>query len=397
MQSFLKSKVLLLVLTLSLLLLGCGPKVKQAPDQALSGLKILAVLPIDRQLKGGVTQDRLDFLQTTLSSKLSSQGLTVVDQILVSQACESASCTDRHKLTKEFGVNGFVVLSIDSIRRANFLAGYINSITGTLDVQDSNGTKLISITQTEQERGGLLFNSGQLVQGVVSQVENSGETSFTRLADRFIQTLVTALPLKTLSGVSSQINNAAISDIKVRKVQPEVYEVCVNGTPNSAAHLVIKPKKTNLREVQPGKYCGVLRLERKNLSSGELVAELRSPFGTSARSMVSLDTGDACLPEDSIRLVKKGLLNRVEVDCLALGNQALRSAQCSDKKLCTIGKLLVYRSNSPEGPFRRVAEIANNNGWTDLSTTKNQQAYYEVVSVGKNGAFSSPLHFESVN
>ncbi len=378
-------------LAMILFLSGCGPKIRTSPhSEELSHLSSLAVLPIDRDPKGGTTKDRLDYLRSSLSSKLRSHGFSVVDDSLVDKACGDRSCSRSSELFATYRLDGAVRLEVDSVRRSNFLAGYINSVTGAVTISNSKTDELLSVSLTEQERGGLLFNTGQLVEGIVSQIENSGEISFTRLADRFIDSIIRELPEPATQTQNAEETPVSLSEVKLKQLRPEIYQVCAYGSPASEAQVLIKGRGTPLRSTKDGEYCSVIRIDKSHIDSAGLLVELKSPFGQTARQSVALETGDPCLPKNSVQLIKRGLLNRVEVECLKLRGQLIANASCTENSQCEVDRLLVYRGPSLAGPYRKVAEVTSN-GWTDLSANSREPFFYQIVSMGKSGAFSTPL------
>jgi len=374
---------------LALLLLSCGPKITVQPPSEMRAFTSFALLPI--QASQGISADRVNYVKATLGSELRSRGLPLVDDIVVTRICGDADCAAKVKLRSDYNVDGFIALKLDSISRANFLAGYYNTISGSLSVTDHASQTAFSVQHTERERGGLLFNSGQIIQGFVSQIENSGELSFTRLANKFAASLVATLPSTLLrEGGNAIVAPVQIHSVNAREIRPEVHEICASGTPGVLAHVLLGQRKTNLREVESGNYCGVYRLDESQVDARNIAVELRSPYGVTDRRPLKLQLDVNCLPEGGVRLVRQGLLNRLEASCLSVAGQYVAGADCKAVESCAVEKLLVYRAEQQTGPYRKVGEIRQR-GWTDISANVGKPFHYQVVSVSRGGGFSAPL------
>ena len=152
-----------LPLFLSLLAAGCTQsKVSLKPEYDRS-ISQVALLPT---LAGpGIQRENAAYLQAAVENELRNHGYIVLEEAVVNRVCSAdAACPRREILTERYGADGFFQLTIESVSRNNFLAGFVNVISGTLSLKSAAGIELASISQDQSERGGLLFNSGQIFQ-----------------------------------------------------------------------------------------------------------------------------------------------------------------------------------------------------------------------------------------
>ena len=254
---------------------ACSARKVVAPSGSLDGIHKLAILPVRHS--PAARRERAEYLRAALTVALKSQGYAVLDDYAINRACSSETCPERALLAQQTGVDAFVELYIDSVAKNDFVAGYLNSITGTMTVTSPDGTKLLWIEQTESDKGGVVFNSGQLVEGIISQIRNAEGDSFGSLADKYAQLLAGALP-----PASSSLNQPAdleISDLSFVEEQSQVYRLCISGTAGKLAFLTLDDTRSNLREIQPGHYCGIFRLPPSLNATEKGAVELRSLFG----------------------------------------------------------------------------------------------------------------------
>jgi hypothetical protein len=185
------------------------------------------------------------------------------------------------QINKTYPVDGFVSLNIKSISGNNFFAGYVNIIDGKLDILSKNNQQLYQADYLASEQGGVLFQSGQIFQGIKEQVESyQGDDQFRSLSRKFISRLVSALPqVHSEESFPPEIKNVRVSPKKDGST-----EICSIGTPGIGADLLIGQLRSNLREVASGEYCGYFILEEKK----KVELEFSNPFGAFARSVLPL-------------------------------------------------------------------------------------------------------------
>lgn len=362
-------RAVIAVLICSWFAAGCSaPKVRPAPALSKSPLRTLAVLP---PTAAAASRERLAALREALENELSNSGFNIIDHGVVDTVCSDDACPRRHELTAKYPLDGFVQLTVRSAARTNFVAGYYNSISGELAITDTEGLPLLTIEHTESERGGLLFNSGQLIEGVITQIRNSDDDSFANLAAKFAQTIVTHIPAPV--GAPPSVAALEIEHAMIAAESDSVYRVCFDGSARAFGYLVLKNKqRSNLREVGSGRYCGnYLVADPSQFAGAEL--EIRSAFGD-ARA-ISLG---ALPPEASGRCDG-------ELALTTTNGRATLASPCPQ----VTAAVLIYRAPSEIGPFVKVAE-ARGSQWIDRSTTKGALPVYALIAVDKNGIMSTP-------
>lgn len=411
-------KKLCIVLLLTSAVTACAPKVKLSPQFASSQPSTIALLGIKTSPE--TRKERLQYIQRALRSELKSRGYLLLDENIVSRVCSSVDCRERSAFKTTFPVDAVVQLTLKNDSQNAFLLGHFNLLSGSLLFSDLSERELARVEHTESERGGLLFNSGQVLQGLKEEFENYGDDSFNRLADRFTKNLVAQLPRNSAVARSFQSGADVVAtkrssdigfaepefeSIQVRPLKAAVYEICTQSpTPAVLAALIVGRKSSPLRETTAGRYCGIYRLDNQKLLARGVTVELRTPFGATARKEVSLVGASVCDLQGRVSLTTNEGPNRLAVSCLAVtrslsgrSSVTLTDPHRADsqqidgcaagQQLCTASKLLVYRANSAVGPFEKVAEIASSS-WADHAAPA--QSYYQVIAVGENGALSLP-------
>ena len=152
-----------------------------------------------------------------------------------------------------------------------------NSVSANLSLVDASQSELFQAKASERESGGLLLQTGQILEGITDLYLHSSDLTFARLADRLSESLLSKLP--TGKYLSDSNFDVRIDSTNKTNIGNNFEKVCVSGTPGSLAFLLVNNKKTNLREVTSGRYCG----SYYNLGS-DLEVELKNPYGISKRS-----------------------------------------------------------------------------------------------------------------
>lgn len=374
-----------------LLVVGCGPKVNLEPSFTEATPQIFALLPLSGPPEA--RRERLEFLQASLASELRNEGFYLLDERIVNRVCATPGCPERTQLVERYPVDGFIELTIETISRNDFGLGFYNTIVGTLKVADRGGKELAVVEYQESQRGGLLFQSGQVFQGIKESVANAGDESFNHLAAKFVGTVVDSLPEPRAQEGDENDAAAAIASVSARKTSPAIYEICARGTPNSLASLVLGRRKTNLRETEPGFYCGIYRLN-SDLSK-DLAVELRSAFGSPVREPVDLEVARSCDLRKGIKVARKGAVNELTLSCIAFqgGSGRSTSAGCTEASQCVADKVLIFKAPAESGPFRKVAEIRKST-WRDDHLKDGESAYYQIVAVSEEGITSRPVSID---
>lgn len=275
-----------LVLALSLVTVACSAKLEVAPGFSDTYARSIAVLPLEHP--DGISRERLALIRKTIENELQNSGFVTLEPRLVDQICPDARCANRSELVKRFGVDGFVEPTVKSVDHYNFLAGYYNSIDGGLRFLNAEDKQLFSITHRESERGGLVFDSGQVIEGLKSQVKSGSEETFSKLTEKFVETLVAKVPKNQARKEVQSAAQVNFDSIAVRPVGASAVQVCAKGTTGLRGYVIVRSTRSTLRETQPGQYCGIYLSESLTTSGHPVQVELRTPFGVSAQKTVQL-------------------------------------------------------------------------------------------------------------
>lgn len=359
-----------LSILLALVLSACGPVVKQTSTQTIEPLSTLALLPLSAD--ADMARERLDYLRSSLARELRSSGYTVLDDRIVLNICSSSACPERQKLISDYGVTRFLELQVDSLDRADVLAAQYTGVGGTLRLRDAQFNQLLEIDHLESQRGGLLFNSGQIIQGLIDTAEDSSDGGFKKVADKFSSTVVSKLP----QPASQAMQRAEASDVAINKAVTSSlgngrYQLCIEGTSGASAAFVVDRLKSPLREVSHGKYCGNFLLAGLTNSESRLSLELTSPYGGAAVKQLEGAAYLVCDPKSLVQLST----NQIKVNC----------PQCANP--CNDAKFEVYQSM--DGVYSRLKSIRVNQSVQLAKPSK-----IAVMSVSQSGARSSALVLE---
>lgn len=383
---------------LGVLLAGCSTQAKVKLQGGQDVPQTIALLP--SPYPSGVQKERVDYIRKAVARELSNQGYLVLDDQLVQSICLDAECVNRGELSTKRGVRAFAVVTIGSSSKSDFVAGYYNAIKGKLSIESPTGSELAQVEHTESERGGLVFNSGQVFQGIISQVNNYDESRSNFLADRFARTLVSALPRLSSVSASEEAEALSITSVDVKSTKGGQSQVCAQSQPGLMASLVTKLVRTGLRETRPGMYCGIFRLDPKRYSLSRLAVEVRSAYGALARKEITAPDNQLCNLQGRVRFVSDNGKNKVLVKCASFepviaAKIAATSVAVQDEcggiegSACGHHRLLIYRATSATGPFQKVAEVKASS-WVDPFSPQGKQALYSVVSVDGSGGYSVP-------
>lgn len=371
---------------LSLVLVGCGPKVKIAPKGEGSAPRSLALLPTESP--SDIPRERVDYMTRALTRELGASGFLVLDPNEVASRCSSTACPESATFFDKYRVDGLARLELDSVQKTNAFLGYYNSVSGAFSIKNRSGAEVVEIKHTESERGGLLFNTGQIFEGLRSTVSNVQNDPFNKLSDRFATTLVTLLPQpKAADAPSANVAAAAaapvINEASLRGSGNGRYKVCVEGTPGLSANLVVNRLKSSLREVTPGRYCRNYALGNSLASNSLVAVELRNAFGVDVQR--KLDAGPL-LKCDLTGVVQRVSGPPVEV-VFECGSGA--PSDCRERlQRCHGDQLIVFRAPSGSGPFLRAGNITGSR-YRDASASGDDT--YAVLAVDGDGSQSSTV------
>ena len=353
-----------------LFFIGCAPKVTLSPGAAQGLPNSIAVLPAS--YTSGLAREKIDLIRSQVISELESRSFVVLSERSVHDICGDATCLKRDQLFSRYQTGALVELNVESISRNNFLAGFVNYIRGTLIVRDQHNVELAKIEHTAQERGGLLFNSGQILQGLSSQIENGSEQSFPNLSSKFTKALVSKLPAPLQTQSISTDAELMLTRVEVKPRSPQIFELCGVGTPKQLGSVVIAKQRSSLRELSPGRYCGVFRLENSQAATN-LSVELRSPYGAVARAKASAVVVEPCQIMGPLMVTERMSVRQIDFKC--------DSPNAS---------FLIYRAASEHGPFLKIAETKQPH-WEDYAQSSSaKMAYYAVVARSRDGISTLP-------
>jgi len=351
-------------------LLACGPVVHQSSKQAVDPVSTVALLPLLTQ--ADIARERLDYLRAALSRELRGSGYTLLDDRIVLAVCSDQTCPERQKLMSEYGVSRFLQLEVNSIDRADVLAAQYTGVSGVLRLRDAQFNELLAIDHLETQRGGLLFNSGQILQGIISTVEDSSDGGFKNVADKFATVVVGQLPRPATQATQrAEAIEVAIDRTNTSSLGNGRYQLCVDGTAGATAALVVDRIKSPLREVGHGKYCGNFLLAGLANSESHLSVELSSPFGSTA---VAALAGGAYFVCDPTSLLQHSD-DQITVSC----------SECPPQ--CSNAKFEVYQASA--GVFSRLRSLRVNQS-VKLSTPER----IAVMTVSDTGARSAAVLLE---
>lgn len=361
-------------------------KLKVVNEEKASHLRSLALIPVDYPT--GVQREKVDAIVKAVEFELRNAGFIVLADRLVRERCSSPQCIERIELARQFPVDGFVSVGIESITRSNFIAGFYNAIRGNLQVSDEGTQPILEVKHTQSERGGLLFNTGQILQAFISYKRNLEAESEEKLASGFAQALVSKVPTPKADGLPRQESSLEIEDVEIRQVKPEIFEVCAYASPGVLLSVYLNRLKTDLRPVKDNKYCGTFLYNQASSGMTKLTVEARSPFGSSVYKEASFAKDSmVCDLNDNVLLGEKNGRPVIQLACL----ENKDSEVCKNKMLaCKNHKFVVFRAPSSIGPYKKIAEFRNSS-WIDTGLKAGQPAYYELVSVNKAGAWSLPV------
>jgi len=379
-----------LVLCTSFFFVACGPTVTQSAR--LDSFRPESFLVLPNVYASDIKREKVDYIRSALIQELQGSGFVVLDDAVVNRICSDETCPERNALAKRFSVNAFLELNVSSIQRANILAAYYNAIKGRLRLLDNSSQELLSIEQSQSEKGGLLFNSGQVLQGLISSVENSRDESFNNLADKFVRTLVSKLPSVRRDRGISEAMGVSISSINIQPKGESRYELCAEGTPQVNAFFLFGQNKASLREEGKGRYCGVFLIGMEPKEGTKFAVELRSPFGIVAQR--AIDTAylpRSCDPSGLVKKESRGSTSILRVQCENVADPELKKL-CEEKaKRCASAQFIVYRGAGEAGPFEKVGILpASSWTWTDTHLKSNMQPHYTIIAVSQEGFRSLP-------
>lgn len=357
----------LLVTIISLSFVACGPRITIAPGSEPEKIRVIAIAPVSQETD--LQQERLQYLQSLLHSALSAKSYHVIIPEAVESICRTGGCTDGEDLRKKLNADGVVRLSVSSFAETNFLGGYFSRLSAGLTLEQQK-QKLVTIDHAVSDRGGIIFNAGQVLKGLQSQYQRFQDSGFERLANRLVSEIVQKIP--TPKGTSSLTGAAAetlvIQRPFIKERKPNGIEVCFEGSPQRFASLLLSSRRLPLREVKLGRYCGVIRGDAKQEPA---FVELKNVFGISARQEINFSSMNEC-----------GIAPYLKVERLQ-GTGVQLSAL--DRPLtCEPIQLVILRASDKSSRPQQVAVVSGGK-WVDNSVTGAETPIYFVAAKAATG------------
>lgn len=250
----------------------------------------VAILPFQGEADQG---EKLEFVRNSFSNYFSNRGFEQLRLELIDKKLATSGLTpqsDLKKLGETLQVEGIIRAKIDAISNVNAVyLGYRSKLEGTLEFYDVRTEKLIwKGTRAELDYGGVIVYSGQVVEGISTQIDNSSDIGFIRLAEKFCQSLVDSAPKQT------QIREVSAPEIKQLRVEAsssvlkpnDRFVVHCVGNPGMQATFSLGKNRPNIPmdEVSSGQYSGSYLVQRGDQESQVAVTvQLTDPFNRQGR------------------------------------------------------------------------------------------------------------------
>jgi hypothetical protein len=328
---------------------------------------------------------RADYIHQAFRAELKSRGFFLLEKGLIPNGCSSIECLAKSNITKRYPIAGFIELDLKSSSRTEFLVGFYNEITGTLRLKNPKGEELVSVEHKESKRGGILFNSGQVLQAFAEHYENYGDFAFNHLADNFARTVVGKIPKYSSLQEGPETLTVAIHETKATEIRPGIYNLCATGSSGAVASLITKNGITNLREIKPGNYCGTYYLVAGVNDLMKFEIELRSAYGNATRKPLVLDIGKRCKSNMLASIMSSPRGNTIELQCLNFSTSSQKSYCSVQNGHCLAREVNIYKALSRNGPYSKVKTIRKLK-WTDRANHKNQEVAYKIVVIDQHGS-----------
>lgn len=327
---------------------------------------------------------RVTFLPVEVETDLTREHLETVTRSAI------ASLRNRGYLVSEstaFVANQpSVVLAIETLRRDTVLAGHVNIITGRLRFQDAQGNILAENKHTESERGGLLFNSGQVLKGILSEINNQDDRSFDDWIERFTNRLARSLPEPDLAA-EQQLTPPEIQNIRTSRAA-QGQRVCFVGPADHLATLRVGSTTFPMREIASrSEYCVLLPLR---LLTGEntnsAAVTLLSPFGLRATAAIDLQQTEVPCSNLSIlaSTIEEASLVRFQVLC---GSQPM---SCEHTGPCGEYAFRLYETQS-DGAFKLIEEFDVAGASRQVAGPEVSAQQFRVFQVHSTEQFQKPV------
>jgi hypothetical protein len=367
---------------------GCSATTIELPKNGVTTLPQMSVVAyLPSQSKDETPRENLQFLHNQVESELKNRGYLVLDATVTKQNCPKLPCP---LLFLNHHVDTIAKLELEKVRRINAFLGFFNEIAGSLSLYGKNGEQLAKIKDTQRERGGLLFNTGQVFKGISATFANREKSKFELLAAKMARNLVFPLPAPQLISSPTQTKEEAliITSSNVIQLSPEKLTVCVKATPSKLAFTVINSHNIKLREVLSSKlssakplmsnYCANLAVNALRSTKPRGYVVVKNLYGQEAREELKLSPYQVCKPEEVASLQANATIPTIKIDKKVFSDP---SYPCYGSTFQVFHTFHLY--DAPQ----KVATIKDEPMWE--ATNKLTTGQWFIVAINKNGTQSN--------
>ena len=208
-------------------------------------------------------------------------------------APDEVGSQDPARLAEGLGVNAVLFGEVEAIRNVSPLIGYYRSISATLRLVASDGAPLWRVEHTERETGGLIANTGQVLTGLIEQIENSSNLTFVQLAESWAVKVTERIP--ATGGQDVERLQALLAPPQI-----EAFSASGGGAQGSLVRFELKAtpgldtcvrfadgRELTLREGPEGVYRASYKVGPRD-AIGMVTAVAHTPYGSEGRR--SLET-----------------------------------------------------------------------------------------------------------
>ncbi len=202
------------------------------------------------------------------------------------------------EIAAALGVDAYVRGEVESLSNTEAGVIYRQVIRASVRLVDARtGDELARVEHTEQDVGGVLVGSGQLLEAIRQTIDNSSDIGFLRLAERFADSVVQVFPKPP---VAPAVVPPRIEDVRIiaageagRTLRAgDTVEVVLRADPGLRASFDLgrKPAEVPLFEEAPGRYRGFYRVVPGDRSDGPATVHVSDRFGATALTVLREQT-----------------------------------------------------------------------------------------------------------
>lgn len=352
---------LALSLALAFILAACGATVQVSPQRKDLAIRTIALLPSD--VPADTRAERVERVRTLVRAELENSGFVLLDDRVVNATCKERTCPERADLFKSAPLDALARLTVKSAATNNFGIGYVDLLEGKLELIDSGAKILETVEYTESKRGGLLFNSGQVVAAFKTQANSFQDSTFEPLARAFARHITHSLTPPQAVDDEALRRAVKITAANFTRGIDGLVTLCLTGPPGNLASASIGPASLELIERGAGaerQYCAT-QPEALFGGSEDIRVELRSPLGGYDTKIVAAPVPrSVCALDRVLSLARAGSGYAISVGC---GGSA---CNLTDVESCRNERKAIFRAPSARGPFVKIATFIGTE-WRDAS------------------------------